>query len=370
MELVLRKGILREHTVAPSPPREDCRIRATNDVEAMERWLDEYFDKPTTYKTYKKEAERFLIWCMYVAHKELRMLDRTNVEDYIEFVRNPTPRETWCGPRRKKSGEWFPFTGPLSDSAIITMLASLNSMMSYLVDARYVEFNPFALVRRKSRFKKKIDERAVLIHERILDEEEWQALRSAIEESDESTTLASFKKNRLRFLVSSLFFLGLRIDELQRARFSDCHKINGKWWFFVRGKGDRLGKIPINGQFLHEIMTYRHSLGRTPIPCGDEPLIHGLDNNDPLSVRQMSNLIKELAHRASQKFSATSPSHQKLTRFSPHWLRHLSASRQDKAGIAFTNIRENLRHQNDDTTRMYVHAYDEDRHRDMDKLTW
>jgi hypothetical protein len=58
----------------------------------------------------------------------------------------------------------------------------------------------------------------------------------------------------------------------------------------------------------------------------------------------------------------------KLKKFSAHWLRHLSASMQDRSGIAFKHIRANHRHENDETTRRYVHALDLDRHQDMQKL--
>lgn len=341
-EMVL---LLKKPTVVVSP---HCRIRAQNDVEAIERWLDEYFDKPTTFRTYKKEAERFLVWCAKARTTNFSCLDREDVDAYIEFLKNPSPKEVWCGPRRKKAAEdiWYPFTGPLSASAIKTALAVLNSLMSYLVDARYIEINPFALIRRKSRFKQQFDEQSIKVYERILLDEEWRALLSTLEAEPELSEREKWQKHRLKFMVSSLFFLGLRIDELASGTWQDCKKLNGKWWFFVRGKGDRLGKIPINAEFLHSIMQYRHGLKMDPLPKEGEmtPLIHSLGSKDKgLTVRQMSNLLKDLSKKAANLFELGSSSHQKLLRFSPHWLRHLSASKQDLAGISFTNIKSNLR---------------------------
>lgn len=350
---------------------EHCRIRATNDIEAIERWLDEYFEKPTTFRTYKREAERFLVWCMTERSRGLSDLNREDVLAYREFLKNPSPKEKWCGPRRSKDkeGPWYPFAGPLSESAIETAMASLNSLMNYLMEARYLDFNPFILVKKK-RFKSRADELALEVHERILQEEEWQAILKALDEEPESNEALAFKKNRLQFLVKLLFFLGLRIDELARATWHDCKKIDGLWWFFVRGKGNKLGKIPINSHLLQAIIAYRHSLGKPPLPESTDfsPLIFGLHKSQGLTVRQMSNLIKDIASKAALKFPESSASYQKLRRFSPHWLRHLSASKQDRAGISFTNIKSNLRHQNEQTTRIYVHAYDADRHQEMEKL--
>lgn len=372
----LYKGMMRELIHASSSIRtttKESRIRARNDVEAMERWLDEYFDKATTFRSYKKEAERFLVWCS-LRSLMLADLKREDADEYIDFLRDPQPREIWCGPRRKRNDEssvtWYPFNGPLSPTAIKTAVAILNSFLSYLVDAKYLDFNPFSLIRRKTRFKRDLDEQSLIIKERILVDEEWQALLQTIDEEDDSSTLLLFKKERLRFLIGSLYFLGLRLEEFAQAQWCDFKKLNGKWWFFVRGKGDRLGKIPVNAHYLHTIMHYRNAIGLAPVPENEaRALVTSFEKNTALSSRQISNIIKELSLKAAKKFATTSISHQKLIQFSAHWLRHLSASRQDLVGISLTHIKENLRHINEQTTRIYVHAYDEERHKDMEKLT-
>src|ERR1700675_3804251 len=102
----------------PSLVLSGCKIRAGNDREAIERWWDEYFDKPTTFRTYKKEAERFYIWCASVQKKNLRNLCREDVESYAQFLTNPQPSSQWCGPKggRKKNQQaeraWYPFSCP------------------------------------------------------------------------------------------------------------------------------------------------------------------------------------------------------------------------------------------------------------------
>lgn len=290
------------------------------------------------------------------------MLNRDDVEAYVNFLQNPEPHERWCGPKggRKvlENKNWYPFAGPLGSSAIKTSLAILNSLMSYLVAARYAEFNPFMLMRRKTRFQDKFALQSLAIQERILGPREWHAVIQALNSYPDDA-----KKERLTFLVTILFLLGLRIDELARATWAQFRQVNQKWWFFVQGKGDRLGKIPVNAELLHAIITYRHAQGKSPLPSESDmsPLIG-------LGARQMSNLIKDLAKQAAQFFLDEPHIQQKLLRFSPHWLRHLSASAQDLAGISFTHIKQNLRHQNEQTTRQYVHAYDDERHKDMEKL--
>ncbi len=92
----LRHRNLREFTKLLERTLENgarCRIRAHNDIEAIERWLDEYFDKPTTYRTYKKEAERFLVWCVEAQNINSSSLSivKTLRDLRTIFLRIPSP---------------------------------------------------------------------------------------------------------------------------------------------------------------------------------------------------------------------------------------------------------------------------------------
>ncbi len=74
-----------------------CQIQARNDYEALQCWLREYQQKQTTFRTYQKEGERFLLWCVYERRKALSSLNRDDVEAYLHFLDNPVPRDKWCG---------------------------------------------------------------------------------------------------------------------------------------------------------------------------------------------------------------------------------------------------------------------------------
>ena len=47
--------------------------------------------------------------------------------------------------------KWRPFVGPLSESAVLTAMAAINSLMRYLVDAGYLLGNPLGLIRQRRR---------------------------------------------------------------------------------------------------------------------------------------------------------------------------------------------------------------------------
>lgn len=328
-----------------------CQIKAQNDREAINVWLAEYSHKTTTHRAYKKESERLLLWALIQQKKPFSSLDRQDFEDYFKFLENPQPRDFWCGPKSKDK-TWKPFVGPLSASAQKTAIAIIDSLLSYLVQAAYLDFNPISLMRRKlKRFA------PVIQTERILEDSDWEAFLQALHNLPEKPD-----KARLRFLISILFLLGLRIEEVAHHTFGDFRQVHGDWWFFVTGKGDKAAKIPVNNYLLEELKHFRRQLRLSELPEPDEryPLIPSWRSPNSLSTRQMSVLIKNLAIQTGIK---------KLEKLSPHWLRHHSASMQDRVGIRFTHIKANHRHENDQTTRRYVHSLDKERHEDMQKLT-
>lgn len=357
--------------------KKQLQIRANNDYEAIYCWLREYQAKATTFRTYQKEAERFLLWCLYQQKKPLSSINREDMDAYILFLNNPIPEEIWCaqaGGRGKKRGspDWRPFVGPLQQRAQMTALSALDSLFNYLVSARYLEFNPMALIRKRLAKSHQFAHQALQVQQRILQLDEWHALLDTLASFPETTLQEKKEKYRLRLIIAMLFFLGLRVHELSQCTWNAFQQIEGKWWCYIVGKGDKPAKIPVNDALLKEIIHYRMLFKMPPLPAhiDTQPVIQSFRTNDAITERQINKLLKELALLTAKKFVHSPDKQAKIKKFSAHWLRHLSASLQDKAGVTFKHIRANLRHENDDTTRLYVHAFDEERHQDSQKLTW
>lgn len=351
-----------------------CQIHAKNDYEAIQCWLNEYRQKVTTYRVYQKESERLLLWAIFQCEKPLSSLDRDDFEIYFKFLDDPQPSHIWCAKdqgRGRKRGAlaWRPFVSGLSVSAKQTAISSIDSLFNYLVDARYLSFNPLSLIR-KRRIRKPMQSSCISLQDRMLDIEEWYAMLDTLDNFPENSDIQKHEKERLRFLVHILYFLGLRIHELATHTWSSFCKIENEWWFYVIGKGDKEGMIPVCDEFLRSIISYRAFLKKSPYPNIEEhtPIICSLTSGEAITPRQMNKLLKRLAIETTNKFQNNSEKVRKLKKFSAHWLRHLSASMQDRAGIKFKHIKENHRHENDDTTRKYVHSINKERHHDMQKM--
>lgn len=348
-----------------------CQIRANNDLEAVFSWLERYQKTEATYKSYKKESERLLLWCLHEKGKALSDLDAQDFDDYFSFLQNPP--ESWCSSDGSKRGrqhtDWRPLVKPLGLASLNITVSIIHSLMDFLYQARYLQFNPLSL-RRGGGFQKcSPDELKIKTLARILEEDEWIAFKEHLLALPESTQKEQDHKARLRFVVAMLFLLGLRINELATHTWAAFRQFESLWWFCVKGKGGKVGMIPVNDELLEEIQRYRTYLPLPALPQSEEnePMITSIRNHKPITTRQLYRLLKEFANTVAGSFVELHKQ-EKLRRFSPHWLRHLSATQQDKSGILFKHIKENHRHEAENTTRRYVHALDQERHLDMKKL--
>src|SRR5688572_24546888 len=73
-------------------------IDAKNDAEAIASFLREYQDSAETLRSYAKEIERLLLWCIHMGKVNISSLRRDHLLNYQAFLKNPSPKKTWCGP--------------------------------------------------------------------------------------------------------------------------------------------------------------------------------------------------------------------------------------------------------------------------------
>jgi len=309
----------------------ECHINATNDLAAVNTWLDKHKINFKTYAAYKREAERLLLWCVYVRGLTLSQLKVEDFSAYFEFLKNP-PKD-WCITRKelregKQSPKWRPFFFFFYQSGFNLAVRALNSMMNFLVTANYLSFNPIKLTNKTKNFAQTLETQKYNVWARMLEEDEWQAIQQALETMPEENDSQVSNKIRTQFLFAMLYFLGLRINELASHTWNAFRYREERWYFFVKGKGDKLAHIPVHDQLLSFVKIYRIHLGKNPLPEVDD--VNGLliskSTKKPLSIRQLFTLVKDIGKVAAQKVVDNPPKQQKLLRLSPHWLRHLLAS--------------------------------------------
>ncbi|CEP36164.1 MULTISPECIES: tyrosine-type recombinase/integrase [unclassified Halomonas] len=349
----------------------DGRISAQNDAQAVMAWLEEYVDSPQTWKAYRRESERLLLW---LASQGLTLADinRETLRQFEAFLTDPQPCEQWVGPSKPRSHPaWKPFRGVLSPASRRQSLVILQGMFAWLVEAGWVNHNPFRLMRDKSR---RLNNQTPRI-ERYLESDLWAWLWTWL-----NTPLAAgegsrarFEHARRRFIFGFAYLLAPRISEMADARMGDFQRSEGRWWWHVVGKGSKMARIPLPEDMLNCLQQWRQALGLPDTHSQLEtamPLLRALDGQRGLGHNQLYRLIRETFQQAAQALEASggAPEHiAALHQATPHWLRHTSITHQAQSGISLRHLAESARHARLDTTSRYLHSEDAEWHREQQR---
>lgn len=350
-------------------------IDARNDAEAISSFLGEYKDSPETLRSYTKEIERLLLWCIHVAHTSISGLRRDHFMEYQSFLKNPMPSKLWCGPsvaRLDKNGEfnknWHPFVKKLGPSSIKKSLKIIDSFLNYLVQTNYLVGNPLAVDRRRNRRTQKPQ-----VIDRYLELDEIKVVLETLAKQPQKDLSSRFQVLRAQYIILLLFYTGLRVSEASNHRMGDFIQREGNWFLRILGKGKKQREIPVPDDLLLILKEFREQMGLpSPQPEFKEltPLIPTKNLKESISPRRIDQILKwafrlgalELDHDHPRKAS-------KLKSASAHWLRHSYVTYLIDSGAPLKVAQENAGHSDIGTTMLYTHVAQRDRHAATRKLS-
>ncbi|AEG71871.1 tyrosine-type recombinase/integrase [Ralstonia solanacearum] len=347
------------------------QVTADDDLSAVAAWLARYAEVPGTVATYRKEAERLLLWSVLQHGKPLSSLTHEDLLLYERFLADPQPAWRWVMASRKKLGraspEWRPFAGPLSPASAHHAMTILNALFAWLVDAGYLAGNPLSLTRRRGA---KSAPRVT----RYLSHELWEEVKETIEALPTHTERDRLHAARCRWLFTVLYLAGLRAAEIATTPMGAvfCRRdVVGadRWWIEVRGKGSKTRLVPATDELIAELARYRRAHGLPPSPQLGEarPLLLPLIGKEqPLSRGAVHLIVKEVFTLAAERLRARGPEWQAqadlLASASAHWIRHTAGSHMTDQQVDLRFVRDNLGHASLATTSVYLHAEDDARH--------
>lgn len=336
------------------------QITANDDVAAIGLWLAEYHGSPHTFRSYRKEAERLLLWATQVRGKAVSSLTREDVLAYEAFLAQPLP--TWCDEGLSRRGDHRRlFAGPLSERSQRQALGILSGLFNYLVRAGYLAGTPFALKPRRGRARQ--GRRTI---ERFLDRALWDDVLVHVEQWPQASGRDRQRYERARWTLRFLHETALRASEAAQACESDVFHRRGCWWLHVTGKGGAEGDVPISDALMADFARYRAFHGLPGVPASDSPrpLILGIAGREvPLTATAVYLVVKDALKRVADVLAPTDSARAtRLRQASTHWLRHTAATHQAEAGNPVHHIQHNLRHSSIATTSIYLHAEEDARH--------
>jgi len=397
-------------------------MKATNDLEAIREWLDHHRDKHiSTWRSYRKEAERLLAWAIVEKGKAVSSLDVEDLEHYRYFLTMPAskhPKIVWVA--RQKSGEkkryrrddpnWRPFDGPLSPSSVNYALRVLKSMFSFWYELGYTYYNPLTS-NKDAIYVKNTD---AIIKARSLDLDSWTYLYQFIELNTVNIPSQLNAIERLRWqrywyraevIFASLYLLGLKINELTGIKMknfiqtdrkdskviSNFNNSNHYWLNIISNNKQR--KIPVPNDLIEVIKRYRNFLNKQEntnrkIPLPEAPNIHDKSavilnstGRQAITTNRLQVIVKEVITEAlayydnyveycsEQSIRPLSINKTAFEKASSNWLRHTSACHQGLRGISLRYIQQSLGHSSLDTTTLYDYSDNNDWHNNINLMT-
>ncbi|MGI4856778.1 MAG: tyrosine-type recombinase/integrase [Janthinobacterium lividum] len=332
------------------------RTGATNDLEAIHAWLQLRPAGSHTYRSYRTQAERLLLWSVFVCGKPLSSLDVRDLSAYKSFMADPDL--SWINPTKtpRWQPQWRPFSGPLSIASRATACAVLKSCFAWLVKMRYLDHNPWDGLTSTEAEKAAVGMKAY----HALTRSQWEALFACI---DARATNAAGE--RARFLVLLAYATGLRIAEIGQATLGDLNvkwiddQFGEAWTLTVIGKRSKRRTVPMQRFVMTALARYLDVRGLPNDPRESDagtPLIaktNALD--EALPPLQVGRVLKQAIEQAAGDLAARDPTAaQRLALASAHWLRHTYGTHAVEAGVDLDVVQENLGHASPATTKLYV----------------
>lgn len=346
---------------------------ANTDADAVAAWLTRATN-PHTRREYRKEIERFMLWCLVERHKPLSSASVADAQDYKRFLSDPQPADRWIGPRRPRGPEWKPFEKPLNPASVRQAMVIVGNCFQWLVKVRYLDYDVFdediVAIRQ---------DRTTIQTDRNLPMRALLRLTTWLTEQPDSPQVI-----RWRFTVPFLVMTGLRREELVTARmgqFQEHVTAAGErmWHLAVTGKGnkDRLVAVPR----MHVVTAYRRHLKlfELPLPGEMHPVWTPLRGHQCATPSALDRDFRIMAHRAGDAIAqlaeaAINPDERAviaadaalIRRTSPHWLRHVHGTQAVNSGsVPLTMVKDNMGHASMDTTLIYSHTDLENTYRAM-----
>ncbi len=369
---------------------------ASNDYHLARNFLLAYQRNEDTFRTYRRELERYLQWLWVIKKQSLLTIKREAIEEYFSFCQNPPI--SWIGKRQVaryilKNGieipnpDWRPFvrelpkikargmvkTEFLSEAALKIIFAVLGSFYTFLMQEDKIFYNPVALIKQKNSYVKRKSNRVI----RRLSTLQWKyVLQAANKLADHNPTF----HNRTLFIIEALYGMYLRISELVAKprwipQMKDFyHDEEGNWWFKTVSKGNKERDISVSDAMLDALKRYRISLGLPELPSlfDNTPLIPNFHHTGAISdPRYIRRLVQKCFDSAYDLMIKEHPINlaEELKIATVHWLRHTGIS-DDVKFRPREHVRDDAGHSSSAITDKYIDVERRERHATAKRKTF
>ena len=362
------------------------------DVLHTQSFLKSYSRKSeATFRGYRNEVERLLLWAWTVANKSVIQLKRPDLEAYFDFVHGPSA--SWVASsvqdrfkiidgESRQNENWRPFAAKiakedraealaeglsleistdghlLSHEAMKICYSAISCFYDYLTDEGYAFGNPIPAIRKQSSY---LIKGATQKHIKRLSDLQWETvLECAQTAADEDQA-----HERTLFIIAMLKTLYLRVSELsERPNWQPAWKhfwqdSDGNQWLKVLGKGNKIRDISVPSALSPYIQRYqKYRASQSPNFGVNSALVAKNRGTGGMTSRQLRRIVQQGFDLGYEKMRAEgfTDEAKALREATTHWLRHTGAS-QDIATRPRKHMADDLGHASMGTTdQVYIQS--------------
>jgi len=344
-----------------------------------------------TYRSYRNEVERLLLWSWTITDKTIIQLKRPELEAFFDFVHNPPAnwvadsvqdRFKQIGGEWLQNENWRPFAAKiskqdrkkalaggldvnpdksghkLSGEAMKICFSAISCFYDYLTDEGYAFGNPIPAIRKQSPY---LIKGATQKSIKRLSDLQWDYVLGCAE----SAANADSSYERMLFVVSLLKSLYMRVSELSdRCNWQPVWQhfwedSDGNHWLKVLGKGNKLRDISVPSALFPYIKRYKNYRSEASSNFNtNAALVSKNRGSGGMTSRQIRRIVQEAFDMAFDKMLAEgfADEARALREATTHWLRHTGAS-QDIATRPLKHMADDLGHASMGTTdQVYIQS--------------
>ena len=348
-------------------------LGARNDLEAVSAWLSRYQEKPSTQRSYRKEAERFLLWCAQELKKPLSSVNAPDCQQYRKFLQSVPATWIQHRPLKRTDPGWRAFRCQPGATSQKQALVILQTLFGGLVDAGYLVANPMrALMKSFDLPASRMDIR------RSFTEAEWAHVLACVDAQPVGP-----HRLRLKCVLELLVTSGIRLDELAKARHRDLRletlaDLPETWILTVTGKRNKTREVPLQAEVIELLALHGKEFVQEDRLHQDTqhlPLIRTLGVSVPqwakgqggelqamatsdqagvaLSASGIYAVLKRFFRQAAKSAAAAGLDKQRFEKASTHWMRHTFVRQALVDGVPIEVTSELAGHASIDTTSIY-----------------
>lgn len=367
------------------------QIAARNDLEAIQAYLNRVRESEKTTRAYRKELERFLLWCIKFRGKPMSSVLVEDCDAYKVFIANP-PKD-WIAQRTTRLSEgWRPFAGRPSANTCRYAIQVIRTFFTYLVNVRYLAGNPWVTVTDP-----KVEQSIIPLQiEKALPKALWHKLLTALNFLCNEPDFALQERYKLRGVASTVSMsaqyrlvraailllgeTGLRREELAfatRNKLKPVQESPGLWELDVLGKRSKWRTVFLPTRVIEALQAHwadrgqDFSYGMAEIPLISPVIIPETSNarakhlDNTLAIqdngfsqdglyRLIKSALRRIANDEELSFSDEERAH--LKRASTHAFRHTFGTHAIAGEVPLDVLQRVMGHKSLTTTTIYVQA--------------